>query len=304
MSEAATAGAARPVAGVFWMLVTGTLFVAVTAIVKHVGSRVPPAEAAFLRYALGLVFLIPMLRPMLADPPDRRALALFGARGVAHTFGVMAWFYAMTQIPIAEVTAMNYLSPVYATIGAALFLGEKLAARRIAAVVVALLGALVILRPGFREISPGHLAMLFCAMFFAASYLIAKVMSGRVSPAVVVGWLSVTVTLGLAPFAAAVWVTPNMRELFWLFLVAACATGGHYTMTLAFRAAPLSVTQPVSFLQLVWAALLGALVFGEPIDGWVIFGGTLILGSVSFITWREAVLKRRAVTPAVMETKL
>ncbi|PRX35262.1 Threonine/homoserine efflux transporter RhtA [Meinhardsimonia xiamenensis] len=291
-------------AGVFWMLVTGALFVAVTAIVKHVGSRIPPPEAAFLRYALGLVFLVPMLRPMFAAPPDRRALTLFGARGLAHTFGVMAWFYAMTRIPIAEVTAMNYLSPVYVTLGAALFLGETLAARRIAAVAVALLGALVILRPGMREISPGHVAMLFCALFFAASYLMAKVMSGRVSPAVVVGWLSVTVTVGLAPFAAAVWVTPTLTELFWLFLVAACATGGHYTMTLAFRAAPLSVTQPVTFLQLVWAALLGALVFGEPVDGWVIVGGALILGSVSFITWREAMLKRRAVTPPVMATKL
>lgn len=286
------------------MLVTGTLFVAVTAIVKHVGSRIPPAEAAFLRYALGLVFLAPMLRPMIADPPDRRALALFAARGAAHTLGVMAWFYAMTKIPIAEVTAMNYLSPVYVTLGAALFLGERLAARRIAAVGVALAGALVILRPGLREVSSGHVAMLFCAVFFAASYLIAKVMAGRVGPAVVVGWLSVTVTLGLAPFAAMNWVTPTPTELGWLLAVAACATGGHYTMTLAFRAAPLSVTQPVTFLQLVWAALLGAVVFGEGLDPWVIVGGGLILGSVSFITWREAVLRRRAVTPPVMATKL
>ncbi len=73
----------------------------------------------------------------------------------------------MTQIPIAEVTAMNYLSPVYVTIAAALFLGEKLAARCIEAVVVAMLGAVVILRPGFRELSPGHLAMLLAAVVFA-----------------------------------------------------------------------------------------------------------------------------------------
>ncbi len=74
-------------------------------------------------------------------------------------------------------------------------------------------------------------------------------------------------------------------------------------MTLAFRAAPLAVTQPVSFLQLIWAALLGLVLFGEALDVWVILGGALILGSVSFITWREWVLKRRAVTPAPMATK-
>ncbi len=294
----------RPVAGILWMLLTGAQFVAVTAIVKHVGSEIPAAQAAFLRYLLGLVFLLPMIRPMLRASLDRQAMTLFGTRGVAHAIGVMLWFYAMTQIPIAEVTAMNYISPVYVTIGAALFLGEKLAARRIAAVVVALIGALIILRPGVREVSPGHLAMLVNAVLFAVSYLIAKILADRMPAGVVVGWLSIIVTLVLAPFAAAVWVTPSWQEIGWLFLVAAFATGGHYTMTLAFRAAPIAVTQPVAFLQLVWATLLGVLVFSEPADIWVILGGLLIIVSVSFIAWREAVLKRRAMTPPAVATKV
>ncbi|RMH45249.1 MAG: DMT family transporter [Alphaproteobacteria bacterium] len=301
---AAAEAPSRPLWGVFWMVVTGLNFVAVTALVKHVGPRLPAAESAFLRYVLGLVFLAPMIRPMLSAGLDRRALGYFTLRGVAHTLGVMLWFYAMTQIPIAEVTAMNYLSPVYVTLGAALFLGERLAFRRLAAVAAALVGALLILRPGFREISPGHLAMLGTALMFAASYLIAKRMSDLVSPTVIVGMLSVTVTIGLAPFAAMVWVPPTPAELFWLFLVAAFATAGHYTMTLAFRAAPVAVTQPVAFLQLVWATLLGVLVFGEPVDGWVIAGGALIMAAVSFIAWREAKLRRRALTPVHVATKV
>jgi len=292
------------VAGIGWMLLTGLLFVGVTAIVKHVGSGIPAAEAAFLRYALGLVFILPMLGAMWRAGLDRRAALLFGARGAAHSIGVMLWFFAMTQIPLAEVTAMNYISPVYVTVGAALFLGEKLAARRIVAVGFALLGALIILRPGVREVSAGHLAMLVNAVLFAASYLIAKTMADRVSPAVVVGWLSITVTIGLAPFAYMVWVWPSWSDVGWLFLVAAFATAGHFTMTLAFRAAPVAVTQPVAFLQLVWATSLGALVFAEPVDGWVVFGGVLILSSVSFMTWREAVIKRRAVTPVALATKV
>jgi drug/metabolite transporter (DMT)-like permease len=301
---AAPAAASRPVAGILWMLATGACFVAVTAIVKHVGSGIPAAQAAFLRYALGLVFLLPMIRPMLDAALTRAELALVGLRGVAHTGGVILWFYAMTQIPIAEVTAMNYLNPVYVTLGAAVLLGERLAARRLLAIAAALLGALIILRPGFRELSPGHFAMIFTAIFFAASYLIAKRLSDTMGAAVVVGMLSVTVTLGLAPFAWAIWVPPTAAELGWLFLVAAFATAGHYTMTLAFAAAPVAVTQPVTFLQLVWAVLLGALVFGEPADGWVILGGAIILGSVSYIAWREAVAKRRQVTPTAAETKV
>ncbi|SMY08547.1 DMT family transporter [Flavimaricola marinus] len=293
----------RPLVGVFWMIVTGLNFVAVTAIVKHVGSNVPAAQAAFLRYALGLVFLIPMIRPILRARLTARQLRLFGIRGLLHTVAVILWFFAMTQISIAEVTAMNYLNPVYVTLAAALFLGEALPPRRLAAVCLALIGALVILRPGLRAIEPGHIAMLATAALFAGGYIIAKIVSDEVSPPVVVGMLSITVTIGLAPFAWAVWVTPSLSDVGWLFLVACFATAGHLTMTMAFAAAPLTVTQPVTFLQLVWAVLLGYFAFGETVDGWVIFGGALIMASVSFITWREA-LARRRVTPGVAETKV
>uniref|UniRef100_UPI004047D6F8 DMT family transporter n=1 Tax=Yoonia sp. TaxID=2212373 RepID=UPI004047D6F8 len=292
----------RPVAGVLWMVATGLMFVGVTVIVKYVGSELPAAEGAFLRYLLGLVFVIPMIRPIMAAHLTRRQVKLFAARGVVHTGAVILWFYAMSRIPLAEVTAMNYLSPIYVAIGAALFLGESLPPRRLAAVVAALIGAVIILRPGMREVDPGHIAMLFTALGFAAGYLIAKQMSGEVSAAVVVGMLSITVTIGLAPFAYAVWVTPTLAQVGWMFLVACFATAGHYAMTLAFAAAPLTVTQPVTFLQLVWAVALGALLFGEGIDGWVILGGAIIMASVSFITWREAVA-RRAITPAVAQTK-
>lgn len=295
---------ARPLAGVFWMLVTGLCFVAVTASVKYLGDRVPAPQAAFLRYLLGIVFLIPMIRPLMAARLSARQLRLFGARGVAHTIAVALWFFAMTRIPIADVTAMNYLSPVYVTLGAALFLGERLAARRVLAVVAALLGALIILRPGLREISIGHIAMLGTAVMFAASYLLAKITADEVSPAVVVGMLSITVTIGLAPLAAVVWITPTAWELLVLFGVATFATAGHFAMTLAFRAAPMTVTQPVTFLQLVWAVLLGYYVFGEAVDAFVVLGGCVILASVSFITWREAQLKRRQITPPVPATKV
>ncbi len=293
----------RPIAGIVWMVVTGLNFVAVTALVKHVGDGMPAAQAAFLRYVLGLVFLIPMIRPILAARLTPRHLKLFAVRGAFHTLAVILWFFAMARITIAEVTAMNYLSPVYVTLAAAVFFGEALPPRRLAAVLVALLGALIILRPGVKAIEPGHIAMMGTAVFFAISYLTAKRLSGELSPAVIVGMLSITVTIGMAPFAWAVWVTPTLQQLGWLFLVACFATAGHYTMTLAFAAAPLTVTQPVTFLQLVWAVLLGALVFGEPVDGWVVFGGAVIMGSVSFITWREAVA-RRAVTPPVPATKV
>ncbi|MFT6452253.1 MAG: drug/metabolite transporter (DMT)-like permease [Halocynthiibacter sp.] len=286
------------------MLITGALFVCVTAIVRYVGAGLPAAEAAFLRYIFGLFFLIPLLRPMLRVRPDARQLRFFALRGAVHAIAVMLWFFSMARLPIAEVTAMNYLSPVYVTLLAVVFLKEKLAARRIIAVLVALLGAMIILRPGVRAIDAGHLAMLIAAMLFAVSYLIAKIMADELPSELVVGMMSITVAIGLAPFAYAVWIVPTGPQMGWMALTAAIATAGHYTMTLAFKAAPVTVTQPVSFLQLVWATALGFFAFGEGVDIWVIAGGALILASVSFITWREAVLKRRAITPAAMATKV
>jgi len=303
MSSAVPFSANRPVAGVIWMLVTGLNFVAVTAIVKYLGDDIPPAQSAFLRYVLGLVFLLPMIRSIRDAHLTRRQIGLFGLRGVTHAMAVILWFFAMTRIPLADLTAMNYLSPVYVTILAAIVLKEGLPPRRLAAVFVALGGAFVILRPGMREIEPGHIAMLGTAALFAVGYLTAKILSSEVSASVVVGMLNITVTIVLLPFALAVWVTPDLTDLMWLFLVACFATAGHYSMTYAFAAAPLTVTQPVTFLQLVWAVILGALVFGEPIDALVIVGGTLILAAVSFITWREA-LARRQITPAVPDTKV
>ncbi len=292
------------VVGVFWMLVTGLCFVAVTALVKLVGSSLPAAQAAFMRYALGLVFLIPMIPAMRRARFDRKTVGLFAFRGFLQSVGVILWFFAMTQISIAEVTAMNYLSPVYVTLGAALFLGESLALRRMLAVLAALVGALIILRPGFREISPGHVAMLATAVTFAASYLIAKHLTARYNAAVVVFMLSIFVTIFMAPVAWLVWVPPTLAQFGWMFLVALFATAGHFCMTLAFRAAPVAVTQPVTFLQLIWATALGTLAFAEPVDIWVVVGGTLIMAAISFITWREAVLKRRTIAPPHMATKV
>ena len=303
-SDVPAGPAQRPLVGIAWMLLTGLCFVAVTGIVKHVGQDMPAAQAAFLRFLLGLVFLIPVIPALLRLRLQRSDWSLFTGRALLHVGAVICWFYAMTKIPVAEVTAMNYLSPVYVTIGAALFLGERLAARRLLAVLAGLVGVAIILRPGFREVTDGHLAMMATALLFGVSYLIAKRLSERHDAAVVVGILSVMVTIGLAPFAMAVWVPPTAVQIGWLFLVAGFATAGHYAMTRAFAVAPMTVTQPVTFLQLIWATLLGVLLFDEAADGWVILGGGVILAAVSFISWREAQLRRRQLTPPPEATKL
>ncbi len=290
----------RPLQGILWMLASGLNFVGVNAIVRHLGTELPTAQSAFLRFFFGLFLLIPAILPILRHGIPHGTLGLFLGRGALHVIAVLLWFFAMARIPVAEVTAIGYLNPIVVTLGAAALLGEPLAIRRMLAIAVAIVGALIVLRPGLRQIEPGHLAQLGAAVSFGLSYLLAKRLTGLASAGTVVAMLSITVTAGLAPLAALVWVTPTQAQLGWLAGVAFFATAGHYAMTRAFAAAPLSVTQPVTFLQLVWATALGALVFGEPVDPFVILGGGLIIVAISFMTWREAVLRRR-VTPSAAE---
>ncbi|MGR3197740.1 MAG: DMT family transporter [Paracoccus sp. (in: a-proteobacteria)] len=294
----------RDLIGIGWMLTTGFCFVGVNTIVRGLEGAVPAAQAAFIRFLFGLMFLLPVAWPVLRRGFPIQVWGLFALRGSLHIVAVVAWFYAMSRITIAEVTAIGFLNPIIVTVGAALFMGERLARRRIAAVCVALVGALIVLRPGLRPLDPGHLSQVLAAVAFGASYLLAARLSGRAPAVVVVAMMSLVVSIGLAPLAWAQWVPPTAGQVAALGLVAIFATAGHYSMTRAFAAAPLTVTQPITFLQLIWASLVGMFVFSEPVDGWVIIGGGLMIGAISYITWREARQRARTQTPAVNAAKL
>ena len=278
----------RPILGAFWMILSGLSFVGVYIGVKYSGERLPAAQSAFLRYIIGLLFFIPLLPTLMREGITRAALRLGAWRGIIHTFAVTLWFFAMLRLPMTEVSAMGYLTPIFVTIGAVVFWSEKIALRRVLAIVVGFAGVLIILRPGFRELGLGHLAMILTTIGFAGSYLVAKRMTDVMSPNMVVAVLSVSATMGLAPLAAMNWVTPTVAELAWMAAVALCATGGHYFMTFALRAAPITVTQPMTFLQLIWASLFGFPLFDEAIDGFVILGGLIIIAAIGYITYRSA----------------
>lgn len=290
-------------AGIGWMVLSTLLFVCVTGIVRYVGSDIPAPQAAFIRYAAGLILLLPWLLYLLRHVPPPTTLGIYALRGMVHGIGVIFWFYAMARIPIAEVTALSYATPIFVTIGAVFFLGEKPHLRRILAIVAGLIGTIIILRPGFAEITGGHLAQLAVAPLFATSYLLAKRLTADANPLTIVAMLSVFCTLTLLPAALLYWVTPSVSDLAWLSLSAVFATAGHYAMTRAIRAAPLTVTQPIGFLQLIWAGLLGIVAFGEPVDPLVILGGGVVVGAATFISHREARAARGNITPPAAATK-
>lgn len=290
--------------GIGWMLLTSILFVCVTGIVRHLGSGLPAVEAAFLRYLFGLIMIAPAFLQLRNQRPGAANLKLYAFRGIVHGFAVMLWFFAMARIPIGEVTAIGYCTPIFVTIGAALFLGEKLQIRRVMAVIIGFAGALIILRPGFQELKLGQLAQLAATPLFATSFIIAKKMTDKTDPALIVAMLSLFCTITLLPGALLQWRTPSTDEIFWLVLTALFATLGHYTLTRAFKAAPITVTQPFSFLQLVWAVLMGIFLFGEPLDVYVLVGGAVIVAAATYISHRETLAARKKSIPPVPATKV
>ncbi len=283
-------------AGILWMLLSGLLFVGVTVIVRYLGTNMPAVEAALIRYVFGLIFLIPMIIRFPWRELNRNRLTLYSLRGLAHGVAVMLWFYAMARIPIAEITAVGYTTPIFTAVGAVLIFRERIHARRFGAILVGFIGMLVILRPGLEVVQAGSLAQVVSALCFAVSYLFTKKLTYSESPTNILVMLSIVCTLVLLPGGIMQWRDPTATELFWLALTALFATCGQYAMTRSFAAAPLTVTQPFSFLQLVWAVAFGFLLFGEIPDIWVITGGLIILCAVTYLTYRESVARRTRLT--------
>ena len=275
------------------MVLTTILFVGVTATVRYLEGEVPAPQAAFLRYAIGTLLLTPSLITLIKIKPNKPLMSKFLLRGLVHSFGVTLWFYAMSVMPVAEVTAIGFLTYIFVSIGACIFLKEKLHKHRITAVIVSFVGALIILRPGFKVIESGQLGMLMATVVFTASYLIAKIVSKERSSSEIVAMLSVFTTIFLIPSAIYSWEPISLEALLILAFTALIATIGHITMTQAIKAAPMVVTQPILFLQLVWASMVGLFLFDEQFDLYVIIGGTVIMICVCYVSYREHVLGKK-----------
>jgi len=286
------------------MLAGGLLFVAVTVLVRHLGSDMPAVQAAFVRYSIGVLLLLPLIWRMRWRGIRSGSFRLYVFRGIVHGIAVMLWFFAMARIPLAEVTAIGFSTPVFTALGAILIFREQVRVRRMLAILAGFIGTLIILRPGFQSIEAGSLAQLVAAFFFAGSFLLAKRMTERESSGDILVMLTIFCTLALLPGAMYYWRQPTLVEVGWLALVAVFATAGHYALTRAIAYAPLTVTQPLSFLQLVWAVLFGYWLFDEVPDNWVIIGALMIVAAVSYLAHREAQATRRSRVQAASSAPL
>ncbi len=272
---------------VFFMVLTGACMVAVMVNLRYLDESLPSVQVAFIRYLFGLAIIFPFAIHELKLRNLEIPIIKHGIRGTLHGFGVVLWFYSVSQIPLSDVTAISYLTPIFTTIGAIIVFKERLTKQRSLAILTAITGAILILKPGFEVISAGILAQLLSTLLLATSYLITKNLTKTEGIFLIVLMLNLFATLTLLPFALLSWVTPSVHDLGLLLAIAILASFGHYFVTTAVALAPLSVTQPVIFLQLIWATLIGLLIFGEPIDFLIIMGGGFIVLAITQIAYSE-----------------
>ncbi|MCE2666805.1 MAG: DMT family transporter, partial [Limnohabitans sp.] len=176
-------------------------------------------------------------------------------RGGVHTIGLMLWFVALPQIPLADMTAIGFTGPIFIMLGAAWFLGEPMRKDRWIAAIIGFAGVLVVVVPNLSGAGGWYnLVMLASSPVFAASFLITKHLTRTEKPGVIVMWQSITVTLFSLPLALMNWQAPTLFQWGGFMVAGVLGTIGHYSLTKAFSVADISATQSLRFLDLVWAS--------------------------------------------------
>jgi drug/metabolite transporter (DMT)-like permease len=283
--------------GMFWVALSGVVFTLLNTTVRAITLKVDPFESQFLRYLFSVVIMLPLL--LRQGWRSYWPLNMQGQlwRGAVHTLGLMFWFTALPHLGLADTTAIGFTGPIFIMLGAAWFLGEPMRADRWVAALFGFAGVLVVIAPKLTGQGGWYpLIMLASSPIFAASFLMTKSLTRTESPGVIVLWQAISVTVLSLPMGLLHWTTPTPLQ--WLGFATAGLLGalGHYLLTRGFRATDISATQSLRFLDLVWAALMGWLVFADVPSHTTFVGALVILASTVWIARRE---HRREVAPDI-----
>ena len=276
--------------GLIWATSAGMIFTLLNAGMRALTLQpVDPVQAQFLRYFFGLVVLLPII--LHHGPAAFRPLNI-GAqftRGAVHSIGLALWFFALPRIPLADMTAIGFTGPIFIMIGAYLVFKEPMRWERWAATLAGFAGVLIVVGPKLSGSGGAyHLVMLASAPVFAASFLLTKALTRYESAGTILVWQSISVSILTLPFA---WLSWQPLSAWQWVAFAGCGvlgSGGHYCLTRSFAAADISATQSMKFLDLLWAALMSWLAFGDPPSASTMAGGAVICAATVWVARRES----------------
>ncbi len=268
------------------------IFATMHALVRHVSGSLHPFEIAFFRSIFGLVAIAPLMWRVGPSVLVSRNPGLLAVRGLVGGLSLMTWFYGLSIVPIATATALSFTSVIFASIGAAIFLKERMRLRRWTAVVFGFAGVIVIVRPGFAVFDAGSLVIVLAAILWGVGIVLVKTIARTDETVTIVAWTAMWLIVATAIPAWFVWTTPTWMQLAWLLLIGVLGTAGTFAWTQALKTADASLVIPTDFIRLVWAGAIGFVAFGEIPDRWMWIGAALIIGSTLYIGLRESRLAR------------
>lgn len=261
-----------------WMAAWLALMLGMTVAGREATREIDVLQLMELRSTIGFLMLLPLVFAAggFAAMKTRRPMQHVG-RNVFHYIGQALWLYALTLIPLAHLISIEFTAPLWTALLAVAFLGERMNARKIAALVLGLVGVAVIVRPSTSSIDPGHLVVLAAALAFGISITMVKSLTRTESVVAIIFWmLIIQSVIGLVP-AIWVWRWPSAEIWPWAILAAFCGTFAHYCMTRALVHADATVVVPMDFLRVPLTALLGFLLYDESLDLVTAVGAGLIL---------------------------
>ncbi len=282
------------VRGLIWSAGAGLVFVTLNATMRALALQMDVFQAQFMRYFAGMLVMLPLIfRGGPINWMPRRISGQF-SRGALHAAGLTLWFFALTRIPLADVTAIGFTTPIFIMIGAMLFFKEPMRWERWLAAGIGFAGVLIVVGPKMTGAGGVYnLVMLASAPLFAASFLVTKALTRYERTGVILLWQGITVTLFSLPLAMLNWQAPSVGQWLGFLVCGLLGNTAHFMLTQSYRIADISSTQSVKFLDLIWATLIGWAVFGDAPSQWTLLGGTVICGATLWIAHRERQIRIR-----------
>ena len=282
---------------ILFILITSVMFALLDTGVKYVGQFYPVLQIAWARYVFQMV-LVPVVigstRPRDIIRTKRPWLQVL--RSLMMVGATLSFFTAVRHMSVAEAAAIGMISPLMVTALAIPLLGEKVGRRRWMAVACGLIGALIIIRPGYGVLSWWAILPVITAICYAL-YQITTRMLAEIDPPITTFFYSGAVGVVVLSFAVPFsWQTPTVGGWAMMISLGLLAGAGHYCIIQAIRRAPASVLAPFGFVQLVWVTILGYLVFGDIPDKPTVLGAAIVVASGAYVYYRENVVKRAAYT--------
>ena len=272
--------ASQPLAAAAWVAGAIASFALMAVAGRELSAELDTFEIMFYRSAVGFPLVLAALLRFEGWRGARTARpGLHAVRNVAHFAGQNLWFYGVATIPLAQLVALEFTSPLWVALLAPLLLGERLTAVRLAAAALGFLGVLVIAQPGVAPLEWGHAAGLTAALGFALTNILTRKLSARDSTLCVVFWMTTSqMAMGLLTAAPGGIALPSATLGPWVLLIGLLGLSAHYCLTRALSLADVSVVAPMEFARLPVIALIGMALYAEPLTAALFVGAALILG--------------------------